>query len=292
MENNVFSSFLGQITLNVLQILTPTFIVLLVILVVYTLLQIISAKFLEKSDQKFSKLLVGGFSKTLSFLIEKLPSILILLAVITGLSLVINIGNQFYEISQNQKRIKELTVFVRNLSNNDKIAQITVKEKGGGYNDEYGVYKIDIYDGVSGDVVSEKEYTLPGRVLSLDSMVINFDYSEIGSGTQKNLAFPYRIFSNRVSAKNGTILENIFTSSESDTMIENSEEAMLGLSREAYRQRAKEFIQIINDPLQRQELGIRSSYGNTITIPVNAQPGDAYAVYVEGSGGLSFKKID
>ncbi len=61
MENNVFSSFLGQITLNVLQILTPTFIVLLVILVVYTLLQIISAKFLEKSDQKFSKLLVLAY---------------------------------------------------------------------------------------------------------------------------------------------------------------------------------------------------------------------------------------
>ena len=122
-------------------------------------------------------------------------------------------------------------------------------------------------------------------------MVINFDYSEIGAGKQRNLAFPYRIFSNEISPKNATILDSMFTLGNPDEFIENGVESMLGLARDTFRKRAKEFIEIVKDPIKSQELGIRVAYGNTITIPANAQKNNEYAIYIEGTGGLSLREV-
>ena len=72
---------------------------------------------------------------------------------------------------------------------------------------------------------------------------------------------------------------------------EDDIDEMLGLSRDAFRKRAKEFIEIIKDPIKSQEIGIRSTYGNTITIPANAQINDEYVIYIEGTGGLSLRKV-
>lgn len=284
--------FIGLLLLDLLKILAPVLIVILIVGLVYIGLLIVKAKFADKSEQKIPQLLLGAFSQASILLIEKLPTLLIILAMITGFSFLVNFGTSVYKIYENQTRIKELTVFCKNLGNQDKIAQIIVGEKGFDSDGEYGMYEVDIYDSITGEVISENEYKIKGRDLRLDSMVINFEYSEIGGGSQKNLAFPYRIFSNKISPEDAIVLENLFTTDSPDTILDGEVEGMLGLSREAFRNRAKEFIEIIKDPLQSQELGIRSSYGNTITIPANAEEGDEYAISVEATGGLSLKKIE
>lgn len=292
MFGSSISDFIGLLLLDIVQLLLPALLVLLAIGLLYTFLQVINARFIEESNQSFSRLFAGGVSKTIILFIEKLPAILIILAMVTGFSLIMNLGNSFYKIYENQKRIKELSVFVKNLSHNDKIAQITVLEKDSDDEGDYGIYEIDIYDGITGDVISEGEYKIQGRDLRLDSMVINFEYSEIGAGVQRNLAFPYRIFSNKISPENAIVLESMFTSDNPEELFEKDIESMLGLSRDVFRKRAKEFIEIVKDPLQSQELGIRSAYGNTITIPSNAEEDDEYGIYVEGTGGLSLRKIE
>jgi hypothetical protein len=264
---------------------------------VYAFLQLITNLLLlignngDFSPQRILGLFVSSITKTVAFFIEQLPALIIILVTITGFSFIIDIGKSFYSIYENQQRIKELTVFAKNLGSNSKIAQIKVCDKEVNDNGEYGTYEIYIYDGITGDVISEKTYQLQGSDLRLDSMVINFDYSEIGAGKQRNLAFPYRIFSNEISPKNATILDSMFTLGNPDEFIENGVEGMLGLSRDTFRKRAKEFIEIVKDPIKSQELGIRVAYGNTITIPANAQKGDEYVIYIEGTGGLSLREV-
>ena len=132
--------------------------------------------------------------------------------------------------------------------------------------------------------MNEKIY---GTDLYFDSFVINFEYSEIGKGNQKNLAFPYRIYSEKISPENAIKFETFKTNPEK--FVEKESETVLGLSRDLYIERAKEFIEIINDPVQRQEMGIRSNYGNAITIHT-PQKGEVYTIMVNGTGGLKVKK--
>ena len=293
MSKESFLDYAKLLLSDLVEVLSPAWTVLLIIGGVYVFLQLISNLLLligddeDLSPQKILGLLLNSITK----FIEQLPALIIILVVTTGFSFVMNIGKSFSSIYENQQRIKELTVFAKNLSSNNKIAQIKVCDKGVNDNGEYGTYKIFIYDGITGDVISEKTYQLQGSDLRLDSMVINFDYSEIGAGKQRNLAFPYRIFSNEISPKNATILDSMFTLGNPDEFIENGVESMLGLARDTFRKRAKEFIEIVKDPIKSQELGIRVAYGNTITIPANAQKNNEYAIYIEGTGGLSLREV-
>lgn len=293
MSKESFLDYAKLLLSDLVEVISPAWTVLLIIGGVYVFLQLISNLLLligddeDLSPQKILGLLLNSITK----FIEQLPALIIILVVTTGFSFVMNIGKSFSSIYENQQRIKELTVFAKNLSSNNKIAQIKVCDKGVNDNGEYGTYKIFIYDGITGDVISEKTYQLQGSDLRLDSMVINFDYSEIGAGKQRNLAFPYRIFSNEISPKNATILDSMFTLGNPDEFIENGVESMLGLARDTFRKRAKEFIEIVKDPIKSQELGIRVAYGNTITIPANAQKNNEYAIYIEGTGGLSLREV-
>lgn len=293
MSKESFLDYAKLLLSDLVEVISPAWIVLLIIGGAYAFLQLISTLLLLiGDDEDLSPLkILGLLLNSITKFIEQLPALIIILVVTTGFIFVMNIGKSFSSIYENQQRIKELTVFAKNLSSNNKIAQIKVCDKGVNDNGEYGTYKIFIYDGITGDVISEKTYQLQGSDLRLDSMVINFDYSEIGAGKQRNLAFPYRIFSNEISPKNATILDSIFTLGNPDEFIENGVESMLGLARDTFRKRAKEFIEIVKDPIKSQELGIRVAYGNTITIPANAQKNNEYAIYIEGTGGLSLREV-
>jgi hypothetical protein len=293
MSKESFLDYAKLLLSDLVEVISPAWTVLLIIGGVYVFLQLISnLLLLIGDDEDLSPLkILGLLLNSITKFIEQLPALIIILVVTTGFIFVMNIEKSFSSIYENQQRIKELTVFAKNLSSNNKIAQIKVCDKGVNDNGEYGTYKIFIYDGITGDVISEKTYQLQGSDLRLDSMVINFDYSEIGAGKQRNLAFPYRIFSNEISPKNATILDSMFTLGNPDEFIENGVESMLGLARDTFRKRAKEFIEIVKDPIKSQELGIRVAYGNTITIPANAQKGDEYVIYIEGTGGLSLREV-
>ena len=282
--------FTAQLTQSLVDLIIPALIFLASLIVLYTILLVIKAKFLDKTEQKNSKLIAGSFSSTLIMLIEKLPSLLILLAAFIGLGLIKNIGTSFVKIYENQQRIKELSVFVQNLSSNDKLVQVTVgKKTRDSSGEEARNYRLNVYDSITGEVISESEFN--EKNLRIDFMVINFDYSEIKAGNHKNIAYPYRVFSDRIPPENARILETLFTAENPEPIIDSESEKMYGLSRESFTERAKEFLEIINDPEKSREAGIRSFYGNTITIPAGAQEGSRYAVCIEGSGGLSLKKL-
>lgn len=277
----LFTSFLG--------ILTPCLIFLIAEILIYALFTACNAKLLNKAneEQKFGKLYLGGISQAFTMIIENITNILIACAVIVCITLIMQFANKFYSIWEQQTRIKELNTYVRNLSNSDDIARITVKERKTLSSNSYSVYVVEVIDNITGDVVSEEEIRVPGKELKFDSIVVNFDYSEIETGKARNVAFPYKVFSEKLAPDNGIKLKTIFTMDTIDELLELEAESAYGLPAETFKKRAKEFISIVKDPVKSREMGIKSTYGETITIPSSAKEGDEFIIRITGVGGLT-----
>lgn len=272
-----------------LEILLPFIIFLAAVIVIYAFFSACNAKLLNKENEeaKFSKLLLGGFTKAFTMIIENISNILVAAAVIVGITLIMQFANKFYSIWEQQARIKELNTYVKNLSNSDDIARITIKERKTLSSNSYSVYVIEVIDNITGDVVSEEEIRVPGKELKFDSMVVNFDYSEIETGKARNVAFPYKVFSEKLAPDSGIKLKTIFTLDEIDELLELEAESAYGLSSDTFKKRAKEFISIVKDPVKSREMGIKSTYGETITIPASAKEGDEFIIRITGVGGLT-----
>lgn len=294
MKDLTTSTILLSIVTGIMEILTPFIFVLSILILLYTLFTACSEKFFshESRNIKFGKLLAGGFSKSLTIIIEKLPSIIMIGTAITIISLISSFFNKTYQIWEQQQRIKELNTYVKNLTNADDIAFIKVKERRMLGSEIYSIYQIEVLDNITGEIISDEEIRLSGRELKFDSMVVNFEYSEIETGKEKNIAFPYRVFSEKLAPDNGIKLKTIFTMDSSlDELLELEASQAYGLPKDIFIKRAKEFIQIVKDPIKSREMGIKSSYGETLTIPRNAQPGDEFIVRITGVGGLTLVQI-
>ncbi len=294
MKDLTTSTILLSIVTGIMEILTPFIFVLSILILLYTLFTACSEKFFSQESRniKFGKLLAGGFSKSLTIIIEKLPSIIMIGTAITMISLISSFFNKTYQIWEQQQRIKELNTYVKNLTNADDIAFIKVKERRMLGSEIYSIYQIEVLDNITGEIISDEEIRLSGRELKFDSMVVNFEYSEIETGKEKNIAFPYRVFSEKLAPDNGIKLKTIFTMDSSlDELLELEASQAYGLPKDIFIKRAKEFIQIVKDPIKSREMGIKSSYGETLTIPRNAQPGDEFIVRITGVGGLTLVQI-
>lgn len=294
MKDLTTSTILLSIVTGIMEILTPFIFVLSILILLYTLFTACSEKFFSQESRniKFGKLLAGGFSKSLTIIIEKLPSIIMIGTAITIISLISSFFNKTYQIWEQQQRIKELNTYVKNLTNADDIAFIKVKERRMLGSEIYSIYQIEVLDNITGEIISDEEIRLSGRELKFDSMVVNFEYSEIETGKEKNIAFPYRVFSEKLAPDNGIKLKTIFTMDSSlDELLELEASQAYGLPKDIFIKRAKEFIQIVKDPIKSREMGIKSSYGETLTIPRNAQPGDEFIVRITGVGGLTLVQI-
>lgn len=277
---------------SLFDLLWPLIAIVSGIIILYALFSAINAKLLNKQneDVKFGKLLLGGFSKAFTMIIENLSNFLIICAVIVCITLIMQFSNKITGMWETQARIKELNTYVKNLNNSEDIARITIKErKTMGY-DTYSTYLIEVIDNITGDTVSEEEIRIPGRELKFDSMVINFEYSEIETGKARNVAFPYKVFSEKLAPDNGIKLKTIFTMDSIDEILELEAENVYGLSQDEFIKRANEFIQIIKDSSKSREMGIKSTYGETITIPASAKEGDEYIIRITGVGGLTLIK--
>lgn len=289
MNELTLSSVVKTLFVSFVKILTPFIIILAAVVLIYAFFEACNAKLLNKNneDQNFGKLFLGGCTKAFSMIIENITNILIAGAVIVCISLFMQFANKFYSIWEQQARIKELNTYVKNLSNSEDIARITIKERNVVNTDSYSTYLIEVIDNITGDVVSEETIRVPGRQLKFDSMVVNFEYSEIETGKQKNVAFPYKVFSEKLAPDNGIKLKTIFTMGSIDEILELEAESAYGLSAETFKKRAQEFISIVKDPVKSREMGIKSTYGETITIPASAKPGDEFTVRITGVGGLT-----
>ena len=178
---------------------------------------------------------------------------------------------------------------IRNLSRSEDIARITMLDKRVGVDpsDIDKVYRIDILS-ENGEVVSSQEVTLRGNRIAIDSITVNFEYSEIESGRRQNIAYPYRVYSEQMKPEDAVPLTCMFNDEELPVIYCLEEDSIYGMTKDVFFQRLKELFGILKDEKQSREMGIRSANGTVNHFVMN--PGDVYDVSVEATGGLTVHK--
>ncbi|MDR1429143.1 MAG: hypothetical protein LBI85_02545 [Spirochaetaceae bacterium] len=182
------------------------------------------------------------------------------------------------------RRVKELSLLVRNLERSIKVADVEILS----YRNGVTVLALDFFDpSKGGGAVERKELSIAGRDIYIDAMILNFDYSEIGQGRRVNLAIPYRVFSEAIPQAEGIPLgaadllgiPYIFNRSDTD---------IYGLAPDVYRRRLMEFVELVRDEKAAREEGIvRSVYGSAVHRRTN--PGDRFEIRVEQTGGITLR---
>jgi hypothetical protein len=181
---------------------------------------------------------------------------------------------------EREKQIKALSIAINFLNQSDKVLDVRVRS----VQDDVTTVKLDYKASSPGDtsvppVEWTKTLSIPGTELHFDSIVFNFSYSEIGEGRQRNIAIPYRVFSNSVAAKDGVKLF------EDATFIQ--EEDDYGLIPQIYRD---QLAKLLTDAAYAKEMGIRSVNGSDIW-RAGLKEGDHFRISIQQTGGLTIEVI-
>jgi len=225
-------------------------------------------------------------SKMVLKILSNLPvflAVFIFLILITGLSKGIAGMTTYF---QNQQKIKELTSILKQLDQRYKVAEIHV--------DEYNFLKnetkmsIGFYDYAKQGFVNEKQQiSLKGNDIYFDAAILNFEYSEITTGANKNIVLPYRVFSELIPQEQGIPLA-IKDENGIPLIFKRDSAEVYGMSGEKYNQRLKEIMEYLTDHQKARLAGIRSIYGNAVHKKVRT--GDVLNIWVEQTGGLVIKE--
>ena len=227
------------------------------------------------------------------FAISKfLPKILIVLAICIGANSIFLSVKNVTKIVENQQRIQELHMTVKNLSKSEGLARITLigEERTGNTVYPLKTYRIEILD-TKGDVIPSQtqEITLRGNEIYIDAININFQYSEISQGEKFNIAYPYRVYSETTAPDKGTPLSCMYEDGKTYPVIYSlATSEIYGMKENTYFLRLAEIFDIIKDENLSREMGIRSVVGvaNHFTMKKN----EIRDIFIEGTGGISVKK--
>jgi len=140
----------------------------------------------------------------------------------------------------------------------------------------------------AGEAVERKEILISGRDIYFDSIVLNFEYSQIAAGRRVNIAIPYRVFSDEVPQMEGISL-GALDENGVPYIFQRSDEDIYGLTPQIYRDRLKELMELVRTDGSAREAGIvRSLYGSAVHKRVS--PGDRLELRIEQTGGLTVKE--
>ncbi len=190
---------------------------------------------------------------------------------------------KFEDFEANQRRIQELRTVVRNLDRRARVAGVEALS----YGDGKTRIRLTFYAGGTDRVAGTQELELPGRDIYVDSVVCNFDYSEIEAGRRVNLALPYRVFSEEVAQDRGVPLD-LYDAKGVPFAYRRDGGDVYGLEPDAYDRRLEELSALLRDNDASRKAGIvRSLYGSALHRVM--KPGDSVTIWAEQSGGLVMK---
>jgi len=237
--------------------------------------------FLEKL-YIFGKVVSNTFFKIISN-VPNLLFVALFLILIVGFSSGISTIDDFVK---NQERIKELKSVVKQLDKKYKVAEIKVT----GYNLTTNKTDLEIkfYDYAKQGFANKKQnISIKGNDIYFDAIVLNFEYSEISTGSTKNIVLPYRIFSEKVPQGEGIEL-NLKDENGIPLIFKRDEKEIYGMEAEKFTKHTKELMSYITDDKKAKLAGIRSVYGNAVH--KRLRKGEKITIWVEQTGGLVIKK--
>ena len=301
-----YGSYLSWENMPVLQLLwsalrrvLPLFLPVLlpVVAIIFVCFLLFAAKRLATESRRFGRLKAGttfviildSFREFMFSFIRAVPVVVLLLVTAVGINSLFLSVNRVTQIADNLKRIKELGIMVRNLSRSEDVARITMLDRQVGIapGDIEKRYRVEILS-EDGAVVSSQEVTLKGNRIAIDSITVNFEYSEIESGRRQNIAYPYRVYSELMKPDEAVPLSCMFNDEELPVIYCLEADSIYGMTEDVFFRRLKELFAIVKDEDLSREMGIRSANGTVNHFVMN--PGDVYNISVEATGGLTVHK--
>lgn len=276
-----------------LDFLIPIIVVLAAYFLVFALVYTIMEHRRNKNDllaenKNIVLVFMAGLGKAFFKLFVQLPRIIVVLVIIFGLNLILSVTGELNQFMDNQKKIEELSLVVKNLSRSDTIASFTVNEKRAYKNQKKEMFVTFKVLSPDGDVVSTQNLTVDGDEIWVDFVNLNFEYSVIESGRMMNIAYPYRVYSENLASSDAVPLTCVFNDENIPVLYLLKDSDIYGISPDDYFKRLQELFAIVNDPQTCREAGIRSFQGNALH--VKPEKGETYTIRVEGNGGLSLHK--
>jgi hypothetical protein len=224
------------------------------------------------------------FSKILSNL-TVLVVVLFLMLAIVGLSATLSTVDNFIS---NQQQIKELKLVVKNLNQRYKVAKVEVIDYD--WRTDSTFMKVSFFDyAQNGYLPDEQEIALPGHEIYFLTYVMNFDYTMIESGQERNIALPYLIFSEKQKQEDGIKL-NVKDSTGMPFVFTRQSDDLYGLTMETYNERMLEILSYMNDEDKAREAGIRSFYATAPSFVKALSKGQTFIIWIEQTGGLVIKQ--
>ncbi len=240
---------------------------------------------------KFTDLINAIVEETVSLTTKLFSNISVLLIVFIVLSAIVGLSSTFSAVSDflnNQRRIKELKITLKNLDKRYKVMQVKILNYD--YKTNTTKLKIKFFDYAKNDFIPKDQIiTLKGHDIYFLTYVMNFDYSEIETGKQINLAFPVMIFTEKIAQDSGIAL-NIRDTIGIPYIFHRKQKDLYGIDSTHFSKRMLEIIQYINDPDKARLAGVRSFHAvapHSIRLP---RKGQSYIIWVEQTGGLVIKK--
>ncbi len=237
-----------------------------------------------------------GVINALSVLLQELLSmaawaaanIPLLLGVAAVLTLVVALSGTVAKLDEFltlRQKIQEYTLVLKHLEGRHKVARVECV----GQADGKTTLAIAYFDQNGKPVPGAKERVeIGGTDIYIDALVVNFAYSGIESGEQRNLAVPYRVFSEKVAQRDGVPLKTA-SSSGVPYFLERGAHQVYGLDKPVFDARLTELVRLAGDAEAARKAGlVRSLYGNAVHRVVAA--GDAFFIWVEQTGGLTIKE--
>jgi hypothetical protein len=212
----------------------------------------------------------------------------LLIGAVAILSIVVALSGTVAKVDEYlnlQEKIREYSLVLQNLERRYKVARVVCTEQ------ENGVSTLSIeYFDQNGKPAkgNRQQIQIRGTDIYIDALVVNFAYSGIESGEKRNLAVPYRVFSEKVAQKNGIPLK-IAESGIVPFVYERAEHQIIGMDKPVFDARLAELLSVARDAELARKAGlVRSIYGNAVHRTMT--PGDAFFIWTEQSGGLTIKE--
>jgi hypothetical protein len=225
---------------------------------------------------------LGGMGLKAAGALPALAGLAAVLALVIGLA---DATRKLDEYVEGQRRIAELTATVRNLDREYKAVEARIDDLADGRVKA----TLSFFDKPGSLVAAGTQAVdLVGKELYIDSIVCNFDYSEIAAGRRVNLYIPYKVFTDQVAEADGVLL-SANDENGIPLIYRRDPGEIYGIANDAFVSRRGELMELMrNDQAARGAGIVRSVQGNAAHKAV--KKGESFAVWVEQSGGLKVKE--
>ncbi len=215
----------------------------------------------------------------------------VLLGIFLFLFTIVGMSTSFSTIDnyiKNRQKIEELQIVVKHLDRRYRVAKMNITS----YNPATNETSLNIYfyDNEKEDYLQKPQsITIKGRDIYFLSYVLNFEYSQIETGTKKNIVIPYKIFSEEIAQDNGILL-NITDSIGVPYAFKRSEADIYGISKTTYDKQLLNISEFMTNKDAAKKAGIRSFSGNFVHYNKQIYRGLELVIWVEQTGGIVLKE--